>query len=454
MLACVVPLALAGAALFPAAASAYSRGFTFTNLSGHALKLVRVQTVNGVPPESAPAVGTVLPPAAQQGFQLTFEFGALEEVEADYVDQTDGSGVFFRMTVYQVTGVPRAECGVSLGSEHTCSTDGVNSATYLDPPGTVHEIPPGQGQAQHDVLQQLCTDDNGPAACKFAATGQAQVYSPSHPVGNALINNTGVDQDTTVKISDAVGSTDSVQVSLSVEAKLGKIFKVAFSTTYGHEWTSEHTFEQDVDVHCPAHNKCSIAAVSPLLRTTGDFTLMLGNTTWHLRGVYVDSPDPNGSGAYTVNAQPLTAHERATLPRSFSVQRLVRGIYTVPPTAARGAIARPKLRLAILGSRSLVAGQSAVYRIIVASTAPPDRVSFSLLDVRVAARVAGHRAGGWLLSRLPGGRSRTLRLRLIVPRLARGDLCITVQAAARHARGARARLCARVTGYPSPSGLG
>ena len=37
-----------------------------------------------------------------------------------------------------------------------------------------------------------------------------------------------------------------------------------------------------------------------MFRDTGDFKVSLGNTVWHLRGVYFDSPNPNRKGAFRV----------------------------------------------------------------------------------------------------------------------------------------------------------
>jgi hypothetical protein len=140
--------------------------------------------------------------------------------------------------------------------------------------------------------------------------------SPTHQVGNALINNTDEEQETDVTISDTVGSTDSVEISVKVGAKLFKVVDVSVTAKYSHEWTREHTFEQKVRVRCPAHTKCWIMGIAPMLRDTGDFHLTLGNTTWNVRGVYFDSPDPNGNGAYEVDSQALSASEQASLPRA------------------------------------------------------------------------------------------------------------------------------------------
>lgn len=79
-------------------------------------------------------------------------------------------------------------------------------------------------------------------------------------------------------------------------------------------WTGEHTFIQEVTVHCRAGHRCWIMATAPLLRSTGDFTLKLANTTWHLRDVYFDTPDPNGPGAYKVNSVPTPRSLAAPVP--------------------------------------------------------------------------------------------------------------------------------------------
>lgn len=40
---------------------------------------------------------------------------------------------------------------------------------------------------------------------------------------------------------------------------------------------------------------------------TGDFTIVMGNTTYIVQGVSFDSPNPNGRGRYIVTDRPITA---------------------------------------------------------------------------------------------------------------------------------------------------
>jgi hypothetical protein len=81
-----------------------------------------------------------------------------------------------------------------------------------------------------------------------------------------------------------------------------RIRAAAISVKYEHEWTTEHKFEQDVDVTCGPHRRCWINATQPRVRYTGNYTLTMGNTSWTVRDVYFDQPNlfPSRQGEYTV----------------------------------------------------------------------------------------------------------------------------------------------------------
>jgi Ca2+-binding RTX toxin-like protein len=316
LLAGLISAALAVAGLLPAAASAATRGFQVYNLSSHPIKFKDIELIQGGATfDSTPAAGAVLQPGAGfHDFEQTYYFAARTSGTAIYQILGDSGQPIGQFNAQMDIGLgvdTYVYCATSVG---TCTTNRFNTLTLLDPPGTVINVPAAQGQAQAAVLNQLCQQDNS-AACNFTVTNEASIDSPSHQVGNALINNTDEEQETDVKISDTVGSTDSVEISLKAGAKILDVVEVSITAKYSHEWTREHTFEQRVTVNCKAHTKCWIMGTAPMLRDTGDFRLTLGNTTWNLPGVYFDSPDPNGNGAYEVDSQPLSASERAGLPR-------------------------------------------------------------------------------------------------------------------------------------------
>jgi hypothetical protein len=321
LLAGLIPAALAVAALLPAAASAYSRGFQVYNLSSQPIKLIGVSPTNGGSFDRTPATGAVLQPGAgNHDFEETYWFGQTTAGLATYQilgDNDQPIGTFTAYMQIQDVNTTNVRCATSLGA---CSPPGGtvagNVLTLLDPPGTVHNIPAGQGQAQAAVLNQLCKAGNS-ATCSFTATSEVQISSPTHQVGSALNNNTDVEQDTDVTIKDTIESSDSVGIDVEAGGKIEGLVDFSITAEYKHKWTTEHTFEQGITVHCPGHYKCWIMGTAPMLRDTGDFALTLGNTTWNLPGVYFDSPDPNGKGAYDVDWQPLTANERASLPRAM-----------------------------------------------------------------------------------------------------------------------------------------
>ena len=126
--------------------------------------------------------------------------------------------------------------------------------------------------------------------------------------------------------------------------------------------------------------------------------------------------------------------------------------------------ARRGLRLSLRGPRRVRPGTSATYRVRVRNrrTRPRQRLRSSLWNVvvrgtgplLVSSRLTAATRPRLVIRRIPElrrGRSKTFRLRVHIPRAARGRSCFTAVALADAARPAGARLCARVTPrYPAP----
>lgn len=454
LLAGLIPAALAAAAVFPATAGAATRGFHVYDLSSYRLYFNGV--VSGSDETTAPALHSILQPGVgYDDFEQTYILGETTQAEASYAVLQNGMGIAgigtFRpyMQIYSISD-DKVYCTVDFGACSPQGTTYVDGSTieYLDPPGTVHNIPAGQGQAQAATLNQFCADDNS-ATCTFTPTGQQEVWSPSHQVGDTFINNTNVLQHPEVDIDDSVGTSDSIDVTVKAGFKLFKVVDVSISATYGHEWTTEHRFIKKYPYDCEPHNKCWLEEMVPMLRTTGDFTLKLGNTTWNLPGVYFDSPDPNGNGAVSANAVPLTQSQLSTLAPGVHIVKRATRTYTLPRAAGRNAIARPSLHLAVSGPRTVRAGTLNTYRILLTRSQPQDRVSYTLRNVRVQTD-RGRRLGSWLVSQLLPRQTRTLLLRVAVPASARGRVCFAATATAKNAHSTRIRYCAAVTSLPPP----
>ena len=301
-----------------------------------------------------------------------------------------------------------------------------------------------QDQEEADALAEFCAVGNR-ATCTFNPTSEQQILGPQHQVGNAIVNDTSAEQDASINVADTVGTTDGLGIG-DLNWQMFTSAGAGISAKYSHTWTTSHTFGQDVDVHCPAEMACAVLAVEPMIRDTGDFTVTLGNTTWHLPGVYFDSPDPGGRSTFTVTA---TANKTLTLgPGKWRPPKVLRGTYRAPKSVETSGIAEPSLRLAIAGPATVVRGQKASYRLTLRRSQPAGHYAYALEKVRVASTVAGHAVGHFLVRSLPPFKARRLRFTLRVPSRSRGMFCIRAKASARHARGASARACSDLTADP------
>jgi hypothetical protein len=132
-------------------------------------------------------------------------------------------------------------------------------------------------------------------------------------------------------------------------------------------------------------------------------------------------------------------------------------ITTLRTVRPRGLPTRRGLRVSVRGPRSVRPGTSATYRVRVRNrrTRPRERLRSSLWNVVVrgigplpasgrSTAVIRPRLVTRRIRELRRRRSKTFRLRVHIPRAARGRSCFTAVALADAARPARARLCAPV----------
>ena len=200
----------------------------------------------------------------------------------------------------------RSSATVSTGQ----SLAGGDQLTVLDAPGSVITVPAGEGQAQAQVLNQYCAAESR-ATCTFNPTSRVKTLGPSHVVDGVVYNNTPDPQDTSLEIRDTVSATQSLELSASVSVNILKTVETTLSVTKGWSFTQQHEFARTENLSVRPYWKAWIEAREPVFRDTGDFTVSLGNTTWHLNGVWFDTPDPHGTGAYVKQTLPMTPEEIA-----------------------------------------------------------------------------------------------------------------------------------------------
>jgi hypothetical protein len=324
VLALALACTLSGVLMSAGPAQAASRGYKIYNLSSHPLKLVRVDQVPeggtflDIGFEGRPKDGDVLKPGAPPHvWELKYSYLGITGAGLVYsiVGTDDRYVAKIRTSTY--TNDSTCEFPSKLGS---CTAEGL-TLTVTDPPGTVHDIPSGRGQEQAQTLRDLCTKTNA-AKCDFTVTPPPpprETHTQAHIVGNAVANCQEEDVETTISAKDKVGQTNSIEISSESEVNIFELVKEKITLAYGHEWTTEHEFGQDVKIKVRPGYEAWISDTAPVLRDTGDFTLTLGNTTWQLRGVYFDSPDPSRAGSFTTDDRKLTDDQyKAQCPHGHS----------------------------------------------------------------------------------------------------------------------------------------
>jgi hypothetical protein len=185
------------------------------------------------------------------------------------------------------------------------STTNRNAALYLlDPDGTTITIPSGQGQDQADVLNQL-------AESKWVNTSftpksfDDTVFTDWKLASSSVSNNTTSPVNTTITVTTTQSTTTTLKLSASIKLKIAKIVEISVTAEASQAWTDTYTFSQSITVTAQPGQKASIESRDPVKRVIGDFTVHMGNTTWILKDVYFDSPDPDRRSEYNVITTPI-----------------------------------------------------------------------------------------------------------------------------------------------------
>lgn len=282
----------------------FSRGFHVYNLTQFPMRLDAINGDNHF--EGAPAIGSIVQPGQYADFEVQIRW---------MTDQNDDA-------MYTLIGPNRTfdahmQFDDSFGTKHpgihsSCSTQyGICTAadstilSVRDPAGTVVNVPGGQGQAQADILKALCDGGTDQASCAFTPTGETHTTGADHQVGPYFDNDTNLNPTWKVTKDDSVGTSDSLGVSLTAGTNLFNLVDTSLTATYQHQWTQNHTFSYGVDVPVPAHTRVWVNDSPDMIRDTGDFTVTMANTTWHLTGVYFDSPNPAGTGTWSLHSASL-----------------------------------------------------------------------------------------------------------------------------------------------------
>ena len=289
-----------------------TREYTVYNLSSQPLRYTGVSAnKDNNSMDAQPAVGSILQPGASQQFSLVYYFKGTSSANVDYLNTVDGSlrrvGLTLEDGLFDL--YPSTTC-LSLG----CSANQRYTAYFVDPPGTTVTVPATDPIGQAQVLQNLC-NGNANASCSFKATSPpVPTLGLKHLVGAAVRNPTDLaGVSTTITVSDAQSVANSIGVSVRASAKVFELVSVELTGTYQTTVTNTHTFTQAVTVPIPPHSESQILAEQPVISVTGDFTIVMGNTTFTVQGVTFEYPDPDGQSVYTIASTPITAAAQTPL---------------------------------------------------------------------------------------------------------------------------------------------
>jgi hypothetical protein len=280
-----------------------SRGFDVYNLTSKPMRYLGISSGSA---ESEPAYGTTFLPGEHAHFEVTFHFFDDTEAWADFaigtaVSANAGAG----MLVESYTGTSVAGC--RGGVECTPSGGGAETSVvvFLDPPGSIVEVGSSDAQRQANLLQELCGNQDVGASCGFSPTRQEKLFTESAPVSPVLYNDTAVEQSMSHATSLQEGYSDSVGVSAKIGFKLFEVINAEIQASYGHTWSTSHTWTDTITIKVPAYTEASIWSAAPMDRVYGNFSLRLGNTTYLLDDVYFDSPDESASPVYRPHYEPI-----------------------------------------------------------------------------------------------------------------------------------------------------
>ena len=292
-----------------------TRQFVVTNLSGHTLTLSRAWGTTGWPQTShtgfdlqdqAPMVGSVLKPGGQMRFEVRdwSNHGINAQFKSD-----NGQDAYLYM---HVSGLSRYSAAQGLAGQFNT---GGGTIEILDAPGSVVDIPAADSAAQQAAINNLC--DKSGAKCTFTPTSKHdkdedgnELLGPEHPFGRGIANRTTINQVAHFSETDTVGTTDSLEISATVKATIMGAVETSLTSTYGHTWSTTHGFTQSYDLTIAPGHVGWLTVSEPIIRVTGDIKIKIGNTTWTLRGVVFDLPNPDGRGLVDMNFAPLSDKER------------------------------------------------------------------------------------------------------------------------------------------------
>lgn len=288
----------------------HTKDFVVTNISQYPLTFQGTESTGSGTyklPVNGPWKGDVLEPGESVTFYVPYVPAKTDEMFATWTDPTGGQQKI-RLAVSSLgqRDVSCTQGGSKCEIDHTADSGNTAYVYFQDAPGTVLNLdgndPTVNAQRLAELLSDLCAGSTTRTSCSFDPTDSQLVSTPTHQVGNAVVNDDPVNPVTTkITASEQISNTNSLKIGTKLGFKFGpeEIEEINFeiSAEYGHTWTKTQTFTQELDVTVPPRHVVYIVGSEPIYRDTGSFTVTSGNTTYNFTNIYFDSPADIDDGA-------------------------------------------------------------------------------------------------------------------------------------------------------------
>ena len=308
-----------------------TRGYDITNLTGTSVYVAQILKEPGYEDSvDAGGVGTVLRPGDTYHVELTkwafyayvtqWDMEACSDISCATFQQS-GDSWTVRISQSLLTDY-NARCfgycvngkGQDIGWTMDNGFNALDNSIVrmVDPPGTVRTLSAGSDADRiARVLEGLC-NQNSSATCVFKPAEFAQIQTDWKFATPALQNASSSESTLTLTRNQTESTQTSLKVAESAKLSLFKIVEAGVTKETTQTWTTSQSYQYAVGIKVQPGEWGVLRVKDPIKRVTGDFTATIANTTWILKGVNFDTPDPDpnrtldqGQSVYQAFTAPL-----------------------------------------------------------------------------------------------------------------------------------------------------
>jgi hypothetical protein len=258
-----------------------------------------------------PRIGSVLQPGDVAHFDVETSVGA-ETAVAKFVTVNAALQAFYGLMSVDVTG---RSVGCDKSPNQRCYFTSPSTVSFVDPAGTQITVPDGQGA---DLIGRIC-GTGGQGTCNFTwkmndggLANPVDIFAPARGLGAAIINRTHKNVSSTITLSDTRSLTTSLNLGGSISATYLQTITGALNFAFGKVTTDSITTTNSLPVTAPPNTMAGLVAADPYTEYTAtDVAIHLGNTTYNLKNLKVDVPDPTRNPGVTKTETPLSDDPKA-----------------------------------------------------------------------------------------------------------------------------------------------